>query len=76
MVAAIVLPFWNIPMIVRISRRKSSDDVSLWWAFGVLVCLLLLVPSGLASQDAVFKVYSVVNFILFAALVVQIMRYR
>ena len=38
LVAAIILPFWNIPMIVRIGRRKSSNDVSLWWVFGVWIC--------------------------------------
>lgn len=76
LIAAIVLPFWNIPLIVRIGRRRSSTDVSLWWALGVFACLLLMLPSGLTSTDTVFKVFSLVNIILFSAVVVQILRYR
>lgn len=75
-IAGIVLPFWNIPLIVRIGRRKCSDDVSLWWAFGVWVCLLIMLPAGLVTEDLTFKAFSIVNFILFSALVVQIVRFR
>lgn len=71
-----MLPFWNIPMIIRISRRKSSQDVSLWWAFGIMACLLLMLPAGWASPDAVFRVFTVMNALCFAAVVVQVMRYR
>ncbi len=76
MLAAIVLPFWNIPLILRIRQRKSSHDMSLWWTFGVWGCLLLMLPSGLASPDPVFRVFAVVNLVLFSAVVVQILRYR
>jgi uncharacterized protein with PQ loop repeat len=76
LVAALILPLWNIPLIIRIQRRGSSDDVSLWWAFGVLVCLLAMLPAALVSTDRVFKVFSVANVVLFAAVVVQVGRYR
>jgi len=76
LIVAVILPFWNIPLIVRIGRRKSSKDVSLWWTLGVFVCLLLMLPSGLTSTDAVFKLSSVVNSVLFGAVVVQVVRYR
>jgi len=75
-IAAVLLPLWNIPLVVRIGRRKSSKDVSLWWTLGVFVCLLLMLPAGLTSTDAVFKVFSVVNIVLFSAVVIQVMRYR
>ena len=75
-IAAVVLPLWNIPLIIRIGRRKSSADVSLWWVLGVFACLLLMLPSGLTSPDAVFRVFSVVNVILFCAVVIQVLRYR
>ena len=76
MVAAILLPLWNIPLIVRIQRRKSSQDVSPWWAMGVWGCLLLMLPAGLGSPDAVFRTFTVVNLVLFSFVVLQVFRYR
>ena len=76
LIAAIILPFWNIPLIIRIGRRRSSKDMSLWWTVGIFVCLLLMLPSGLTSADRVFKVFSLVNIVLFGAVVVQVIRYR
>ena len=76
LIAAIVLPFWNIPLIVKIGKRKSSKDISLAWAVGVFVCLVLMLPSGIRSSDVVFKTFTVVNFLLFSAVVVQAFRYR
>jgi uncharacterized protein with PQ loop repeat len=76
LVAAIILPFWNIPLIARIERRKSSDDISLYWTVGVLVCLILMFPAALVSSDNVFKVFSIVNIILFTLVVIEVVRYR
>ena len=76
LVASLVLPLWNIPLIIRIERRKSSRDMSLWWTFGVWICFLLMLPAGLQSVDRVFKVFSVFNIILFTAVVVQVVRHR
>ena len=76
MIAAVVLPLWNVPLIVRIHRRRSSEDVSLWWALGVWGCLLLMLPSGLASPDPVFRVFTLANLVLFSAVVIQVLRYR
>lgn len=76
MISAVVLPFWNIPLIVRIRRRRSSDDISLAWALGVLVCLLGMLPSGLRSPDPVFRAFTVVNLCMFCAVVVQVLCYR
>lgn len=76
MVSAVGLPFWNIPLIWRIQQRKSSGDISPAWALGVWVCLAGMLPSGLASPDAVFKVFTVVNLGLFSAVVFQVFRFR
>lgn len=73
--AAVILPLWNIPLIVRIQKRRSSGDVSLWWAYGVLICFLLMLPSGLMTEDIVFKAFTICNLILFSAVVFQITRY-
>ncbi len=76
LIAAVAMPFWNIPLILKIARRKSAKDMSLAWAFGVMLCMLLMLPSALASTDVVFRVFGIVNAVLFAAVVVQIVRYR
>ena len=63
--AAVILPVWNTPLIMRIIRRRSSMDISIWWALGVWTCLLLMLPKGLLSNDIVFKAFTISNFILF-----------
>lgn len=76
MVSAVALPFWNIPLIWRIQQRRSSRDISLAWALGVWVCLVGMLPCGLASTDGVFKAFTVVNLLLFSAVVFQVLRFR
>lgn len=76
MAAAIILPLWNIPLVVRIWRRKSSQDLSVAWAFGVWGCLLAMLPSGLASTDPVFRVFAISNVVLFSVVVALVLRYR
>ncbi len=75
-IAAVILPLWNIPLILRIRRRKSSGDVSLLWALGVWVCLLVMLPSGLTSAEPAFKAFTIVNLILFTVVVLAVARYR
>ena len=74
--AAVVLPLWNIPLILRMIQRKSSRDISLWWALGVWVCLLLMAPSGFSSADIVWKVFNIMNLILFSFVAVCVVLYR
>lgn len=76
MVSAVVLPLWNIPLIVRVIRRKSSEDISLAWVWGVWICLLLMAPSGFTSSDFVWRVFNVVNFIFFSIVVLTVWIYR
>jgi len=75
-IAAVILPFWNIPLILRMERRKSSGDLSLWWTLGVFACSLVMLPSAATSSDAVFKAFSFTNIVLFSGVVVQVLRYR
>ncbi len=76
LIAAVVMPFWNIPLIIRIGQRKSADDISLTWVLGVFVCILLMLPSGLASPDRVFRTFAILNTFFFGAVAVQVIRYR
>ena len=75
-VAAVVLPMWNIPLILRIIQRRSSEDISMWWAMGVWVCILLMFPSGLRSADTTWRVFNILNLILFSGVVAVTLRYR
>ena len=76
LIGAVVLPLWNIPLILKIGHRRSSKDISLAWTLGVFVCLLLMLPAALASPDPVFKIFSAVNIVFFAGVVIQVVRYR
>ncbi|MBF0570875.1 MAG: hypothetical protein HQL12_03285 [Candidatus Omnitrophica bacterium] len=76
LVAAIVMPLFNIPLIVRIIRRHSSADISTSWVMGVWVCALLMAPSGFTSKDLVWRCYNIVNLVLFSGVVIAVWRYR
>ncbi|MEI6438309.1 MAG: hypothetical protein WCO69_06140 [Candidatus Omnitrophota bacterium] len=76
LVASVVMPLWNIPLIVQIIRRKSSDDLSLWWLWGVWTCMLLMVPWAFITTDRVLRVFSGINFVLFSGVAIAVMKYR
>ncbi len=76
LVAAVVLPLFNIPLILKIIQRKSSRDISLCWALGVWVCILLMTPSAIRSADVTWRTFSYVNITLFTCVVVVTLRYR
>ena len=76
LIAAVVLPLWNIPLIARIIKRRSSDDISLYWALGVWFCFVLMAPEGFASQDLVWKVFNITNLALFSIVVFFVLIYR
>ncbi len=76
LVMAIILPLFNIPLIVRIIKRKSSRDISIAWAVGVWTCFLLMAPSGFHSKDMVWRLFNISNFILFSMVLVSVLAYR
>lgn len=76
LIAAVVLPFFNIPLIIKVIQRRSSRDISLSWALGVWVCILLMAPSGFKSEDMVWRVFNYVNIVFFTAVVIVVLRYR
>jgi len=75
-IAAVVLPFWNIPLMMKIIKRKSSRDISLSWALGVWICILLMFPSGVASSNFTWKVFNIVNLVFFTLVVITTLKYR
>ena len=76
LIAGIILPFFNIPLVLKILKRKSSKDISLIWATGVWVCIVLMAPSGFSSKDIVWRTFNYVNFIMFTSVMVVTYKYR
>ena len=74
--ASIAMPLWNIPLIVKIVKRRSSQDISMGWVMGVWVCALLMAPSGFASKDMVWRAFNMMNLILFTGVVIVVLKYR
>jgi hypothetical protein len=74
--AGILMPFFNIPLMVRIAKRGTSEDISLAWLFGVWGCIVAMFPSTLASTDPVLKAFGLSNVVLFSMVVVVVMMYR
>ena len=76
MVGSVVLPFFNIPLILRIIKRKSSADMSLTWAFGIWGSILIMTPQALRSEDPAFRVFGFSNLLLFSVVVFFVVKYR
>lgn len=75
-ISSIILPFFNIPLMMRLVKRKSSEDLSLVWVLGVMICMIGMLPAGLQSEDLIFKLFSVLNFIFFSGVVGLTIYYR
>ena len=76
MVAAAAMPLWNIPLILRIERRRSSTDISLLWVLGVWGCILAMSPAAVRSSDLAFRLFGWMNLVFFTGVVVQVLRFR
>lgn len=74
--SSIALPFFNIPLMIRLYQRKSSADMSLIWVMGVFTCLLGMLPDGLESTDFTFKIFSIVNITFFSGVTFLVIYYR
>ena len=74
--AAAILPLWNVPLIWKILKRKSSDDISLAWVSGVEACILAMLPSALFSHDLAFKVLGITNTVFFTGVFIVVWIYR
>lgn len=76
LIASIALPMWNIPLIVRIIQRKSSEDISLPWALGVWVCTVMMFPQAVTSDEFVWKIFSIINMVTFSGVTMAVVFYR
>ena len=76
LVASVIMPLFNIPLIIKIIQRRSSSDISLSWVMGVWICCLLMAPSGFNSKDIVWRSFNIVNLVLFTGVVIAVWKYR
>ena len=74
--SAVIMPFFNIPLIARVIQHKSSHNISLVWVIGVWVCVVGMLPSSLQSADRVLKYFGIVNFIFFSVVFVVVLYYH
>ncbi|MSP37005.1 MAG: hypothetical protein EXR70_00765 [Deltaproteobacteria bacterium] len=76
MVSGIVMPFFNIPLILRIVRRRSSEDISLVWVVGAWICVMGMVPQSLQSTDPVLMMFGIVNGLFFTGVFVSVLLFH
>jgi uncharacterized protein with PQ loop repeat len=76
MISGIVMPFFNIPLILRIVRRRSSEDISLVWAVGAWICVMGMVPQSLQSTDPVLMMFGIVNGLFFTGVFVSVLYFH
>ncbi|MDP3919271.1 MAG: hypothetical protein Q8R76_00470 [Candidatus Omnitrophota bacterium] len=76
LIASFLLPLFNVPLIMKIIKRKSSGDLSLVWVIGVWSCLALMLPQALISTDFVFRIFGIMNMLLFSVVLIVVLKYR
>ncbi len=76
LIGGVAMPLFNIPLIYRIYRRKSSQDISLGWLYGIWACILLMLPSTLVSENIIFRVFGVLNTLMFSVVVIVVLIFR
>jgi uncharacterized protein with PQ loop repeat len=77
LVAGAALPLFDIPLIVRIVKRKSSADISITWVVGLWICSMGMAPAAIiSSTDLVWKTFNIVNVVLLTAVLIAVIRYH
>lgn len=74
--AGAFMPVFNISMILKIVKRRSSKDISLVWCTGVWVCILLMTPASMMTDDITLKAFGISNLIFFTIVFACVWRYR
>ncbi len=74
--AAVMLPLWDIPLMVHVVRRQSSQDISLWWVWGLWGTSVLMAPSAFISGEKTAIGFNIVNVIMLTGVLVVVLKYR
>jgi len=76
MLSGILMPFCNIPLILRTRKRGSSEDISLAWVIGVWACFVGMAPASFQTTDMVLYLFGIVNVIFFAAILAALLYFH
>ena len=76
MLSGVLMPFFNIPLILRIARRRSSEDISLTWVIGVWFCVVGMVPASVLSPDVVLYTFGIVNAVFFSGVLFAVLYFH
>jgi len=74
--AAVILPLWDIPLMVHVIKRKSSQDISLGWAFGLWLSSVFMAPSAFITGDRAAIGFNLVNVIMLTGVLAVVFKYR
>ena len=62
--------------MVRVIQRKSSQDISLGWAFGIWFSSVLMAPSAFISRDKLAMGFNIMNVIMLTGVLIVVIKYR
>lgn len=74
--AGIMLPLWDIPLILRIIQRKSSQDISLLWIWGLWLTSVLMTPSAFMVGNKLAIGFNVVNVTMLTIVLIVVLKYQ
>jgi hypothetical protein len=74
--AGVILPLWDIPLIVRIIRRQSSADISVVWMWGIWASSVLMAPVAFIANNASAIAFNIVNVATLSVLLVVVLKYH
>jgi hypothetical protein len=76
MLSGLIMPVFNVPLIVRIVYRRSSGDISLIWVIGVWICVMAMLPASLQSSDPVLLLFGIANSLFFTAVFLTVLYFH
>jgi uncharacterized protein with PQ loop repeat len=74
--AGVMLPLWDIPLIVRVIRRKSSADISLLWTWGLWLSSVFMAPSSFLVHNPMAMAFNIVNVTTLTVVLIAVVKYR
>ncbi len=74
--AGVMLPLFDIALIAHVLKRRSSQDISLTWAFGLWLTSVLMAPSAFVSGDKAAMGFNAMNVIMLTGVLIVVYKYR
>jgi uncharacterized protein with PQ loop repeat len=74
--AGVMLPLWDIPLIVRVVKRKSSEDISLIWAVGLWITSVMMTPNAFITGDKLAMGFDTMNVLMVTVVMIVTIKYR